>query len=119
MHHADADSLALFGRLAGVTRDLSLAVFLARRALPVREALDALAPGPTSARLRSSGWTRRGRGAWSGRARGAPGRAARAARDHGSNPFHAGVMLDDLDRHGRLAVVDGVVAASGTGDMPE
>jgi hypothetical protein len=37
----------------------------------------------------------------------------------GGNPFHAGVLLDDLERQGRLGVTDGVVVVRGGGhDVP-
>ena len=122
VHQADGDSLALLGRLVGVTRDLPLSLLLARRALPVRDGLTALAarPGVRDVEvvgLDPAGLERLVRGRF-----GAPpdaGLRALLAVTAG-NPFHAGVMLDELDRRGRLSVVDGAVAVAGTpGDVPE
>lgn len=122
VHHADADSLALLARLAGVTRDLPLSLVLVRRALPAREALNTLAARPDVRTAEVIGLdaigleqlVHRRFGAW-------PGMELRALLAMtGGNPFHVGVMLDDLDRRGQLAIVDDVVAVFGvTDEVPE
>ena len=116
VHHADADSLALLGRIASATRVLPLTLLIACRSAPGPGRPDrvARASGRARRRGRRAGRGRPGR-ACAGTVRGTAGDELRSLLDstHG-NPFHAGVLLDDLERRGRLAVVDGVVTVSGT-----
>ncbi|MEJ2863671.1 helix-turn-helix transcriptional regulator [Actinomycetospora flava] len=115
VHHADADSLALLGRLTGAVRDLPLSLVLARRALPVRETLEALAARPDVRTIEVAGLGPDGLEQLVLARLGAPPgsglRALLAVTD--GNPFHAGVLLDDLERQGRLEVADGVVVVRG------
>ncbi|MCD2196773.1 LuxR C-terminal-related transcriptional regulator [Actinomycetospora endophytica] len=121
VHHADADSLALLGRLAGTVRDLPLSLVLARRALPVRESLDALAARPDVRTLEIAGLGPGGLDELVRERLGAPpgARLRELLAVTGGNPFHAGVLLDDLRRQDRLAVVDGETVVRGDGrDVP-
>ncbi|MBV9921464.1 MAG: hypothetical protein JOY78_11505, partial [Pseudonocardia sp.] len=121
VHHADADSIALIGRLAGAVRDLPLSLLLARRALPVREALEALAARPDVRSVEVTGLDPAGLDRLARERLGAdPGPELRALLAvTGGNPFHAGVLLDDLDHQGRLEEIGGVVSVRGDShDVP-
>ncbi|MET0866069.1 MAG: LuxR C-terminal-related transcriptional regulator, partial [Nakamurella sp.] len=115
LHHADGDSLSVLGRLASSTGDLPLALVLARRTRPVRDALVSLAARPDVHPVEVRGLDDAGLDQLVTLRFQAPaGPALRSLLSAtGGNPFHAEAMLDELARHGRLQVTDGQVVVSG------
>ncbi|MGE0299326.1 MAG: hypothetical protein AB7R99_21860, partial [Pseudonocardia sp.] len=122
LHLADGDSLAMLGVLAGMTRVLPLSLLLARRPLPLREALTVLAARPDVAVVDLAGLAGPALDALVAARYGAPPGPGLLPllQVTGGNPFHVRALLDDLQRRGLLAVTDGLLDASALpADPPE
>lgn len=122
LHQGDGDSLDLLGWLVDMTRDLPLSLLLSRRPLPVREGLTVLAARPEVHAVDLGGLSPEELDALVAARYGAP--PAPRVQDllavTGGNPFHARVMLDDLQRRGLLGTADGLLTTSAdTTDAPE
>lgn len=116
VHQADGDSLDLLGWLADMTRDLPLSLLLSRRPLPVRAALAVLETRPDVHVVELPGLGPDDLDALVSARYGAPpGPEVQALLAvTGGNPFHARVMLDDLQSRELLATERGVLATSAT-----
>jgi DNA-binding NarL/FixJ family response regulator len=116
LHQADGDSLGLLGWLADMTRDLPLSLLLTRRPLPVRDGLAVLAARPDVHRVELAGLAPDELDALVTARYGAPPGppVVRLLGMTGGNPFHAQVLLDDLQRRGFLESRDGMLTTSAT-----
>jgi DNA-binding CsgD family transcriptional regulator len=116
LHQADADSLALLGWLADMTRDLPLSLLLTRRPLPLRADLAVLATRPDVHLVELTGLAPDDLDALVVGRCGAP--PDQRVRDllamTGGNPFHVHVLLDDLQRRGLLETAAGELTTSAT-----
>ncbi|SES67518.1 LuxR C-terminal-related transcriptional regulator [Geodermatophilus poikilotrophus] len=104
LHQADGDSLDLLGWLVDMSRYLPLSLLLTRRPLPVREGLAVLAARPDVHEVELSGLAPEELDTLVTARYGAPPglQVQELLAVTGGNPFHARVMLDDLQRRGLL-----------------
>lgn len=119
LHHADGDSLRVLSQLVDATSDLTLTLILVRRPLPTRDQLTAIAVRPDVLDvevipLDRGGLTGLVEQRWG--VRPDPALLDLLAVT-GGNPFHAGAMLDELRRSGRLSVTGGTAGLATPGDV--
>ena len=122
LHQADGDSLDLLGWLADMTRDLPLSLLLTRRPLPARDGLAVLAARADVHLVELTGLAPDELDALVTARYGAPPgpQVVGLLRVTGGNPFHAQVLLDDLQRRGFLDTRDGMLDTAATdADAPE
>ncbi|GAA1840144.1 LuxR family transcriptional regulator [Pseudonocardia ailaonensis] len=114
LHQADGDSLDLLGWLVDMTRDLPLSLLLTRRPLPVREALAVLAARPDVHVAELGGLASDELDGLVAERYGAPpdARVKGLLAVTGGNPFHARMLLDDLQRRGLLDSAGGLLRSS-------
>ena len=116
LHQADGDSLDLLGWLVDMSRYLPLSLLLTRRPLPLREGLALLAARPDVHEVELSGLAPEELDALVTARYGAPPgpQVQELLAVTGGNPFHARVMLDDLQRRGLLDAGRGLLTTSAT-----
>ncbi|MDN5916905.1 MAG: AAA family ATPase [Pseudonocardia sp.] len=116
LHRADGDSLDLLGWLVDMTRDLPLSLLLTRRPLPVRTGLTVLAARPDVHLLELCGLAPDELDALVTARYGVPPGPSvqHLLAVTGGNPFHARVMLDDLQRRDLLETEHGMLTTTAT-----
>ena len=120
LHHADGDSLRVLGQLVDATHDLPLTLVLACRPLPVRDQLIQLAHRSDVLQVDVVAMDRPGladlvRRRWGVEPTGDLLDQLNVA---GGNPFHAGILLDDLRRAGRVSLDGGSARLTDDGTTP-
>jgi DNA-binding CsgD family transcriptional regulator len=107
-HRVEPDGLVALARIAALTPDLPVAVVLTRHPWPERSTLAALARRPDAREVRLEGLDEAGRAqAVRERFGVPPGERLHAlALQTGGVPVRLTVLLDDLDRRGRIRVDD-------------
>ncbi|MGC5247484.1 LuxR C-terminal-related transcriptional regulator [Gordonia sp. DT219] len=110
VHHADAASLELLGRLADATADLPLTLLLGRRLLPRRDLLERIVARASTQEWALPPMDAADLAALTGDVVGAPvdEHLATLIESSGGNPMHAIALLDNLRHSGDLTIVDGV-----------
>lgn len=119
-HRADPDSLEGLVQLAGLTRDLPVGFVVTHSPGPTRAALTTLAMRPDAREVRLRGLDEdscaeivRDRYGVAPDAR-----MRELLAEAGGNPFRTTILLDDLDRQGATAVLDGAVTVAATDPRP-